>query len=102
MARVLGEDGTLVLNLVCRDSVLRADLMASLSAVWATIVSYKLEEEVNEVLFCSNSQKLKTSEIKQKVSSAFKLVNDHVRKVTKVQDDLIDLEDSMKLLKVAH
>ena len=102
MARVLGEDGTLVLNLVCRDSILRAGLMSSLSAVWSTIISYKLEEEVNEVLFCSNSQKLRTSESKQKVSTAFKLVNDHVKKVTKVQEDLIDLEDSLKLLKVAH
>ena len=76
--------------------------MASLSAVWSTIISYKLEEEVNEVLFCSSSQKLRSSESKQKVSTAFKLVNDHVKKVTKVQEDLIDLEDSLKLLKVAH
>ena len=31
---------------------------------------------------------------------AFKLVNDHVKKVTKDQDHLIDLEDSLQLLKI--
>ena len=65
-------------------------------------MSYKLEEEVNEILFCTNNEKLKTGEFNQTINQAFKLVNDHVKKVTKIKDDLIDLEDSMKLLKVNH
>jgi SAM-dependent methyltransferase len=102
LARLLGEGGMLVLNLVCRDSVLREELLAALRAVWSGIVSYKLEEEVNEIIFCTNNPKLRTGEVKQTITSAFKLVNDHVRKVTKVKDDLIDLEDSLKVLKIAH
>ena len=96
----LSKGGMFVLNLVCRDSVLRAEIVTKLSSLWSCVVSYKLEEEVNEILFCSNSDKLKTGDKNRTFHQAFKLVNDHVKKVTKDQDDLIDLEDSIKLLKI--
>ena len=102
VARVLGEAGVLVLNLVCRDSVVRAELLAALGATWQGLISYKLEEEVNEVIFASNSPKLRGAEVKQTMSAAFRQVNEHVRKVVKVQEDLIDLDDCLKLLKVSH
>ena len=57
---------------------------------------------MNEVLFSTNNEKLKTGEFNKTINQAFKLVNDHVKKVTKSKEDLIDLEDSMKLLKVNH
>ena len=98
----LAPGGMLVLNLVCRDSVLRASLMEDLSRVWSSIISYKLDEEVNEIIFCSTNEKLKTGEVKKTFSQAFKLVNDHVKKATRVKEDLIDLEESMQLLKVSH
>ena len=98
----LTKGGMFVLNLVCRDSVLRTEIVAKLTKLWNCVMSYKLEEEVNEILFCTNNEKLKTGEYNQTINQAFKLVNDHVKKVTKVKDDLIDLEDSMKLLKVNH
>ena len=96
----LSKGGMFVLNLVCRDSVLRAEIVTKLSSLWSCVVSYKLEEEVNEILFCSNSDKLKTGDKNRTFHQAFKSVNDHVKKVTKDQDDLIDLEDSIKLLKI--
>jgi len=94
--------GMFVLNLVCRDSVLREELMVRLVKVWPIIISYKLEEEVNEIVFCSSNDKLKSGEIKKTVNQAFKLVNDHVKKATKSKEDLIDLEETMQLLKVSH
>jgi len=94
--------GMLVLNLVCRDSVLRATLMDDLTQVWSSVVSYKLQEEVNEVLFCSSSDKVKNEGASKLFNQAFKLVNDHVKKATRGKDDLIDLEDSLQLLKVTH
>ena len=92
----------LVLNLVCRDSVLRADIVKDLSLIWPSVLSYKLEEEVNEILFCSNNEKLRTGDSKRFFHNAFRLVNDHVKKVSKCKDDLIDLEDSVRLLKINH
>ena len=98
----LSKGGILVLNLVCRDSVLRSEIIQKLTKIWHSVISYKLEEEVNEILFCTDNEKLKTGDINRTLNQAFKLVNDHVKKVTKTQDDLIDLEESMKLLKVNH
>ena len=65
-------------------------------------MSYKLEEEVNEIIFCTNNDKLKSTEAIKSFNQAFKLVNDHVKKVLRDDDELIDLEDAMKLLKVQH
>ena len=98
----LSKGGMFVLNLVCRDSVLRSEIVSKLSSLWQCVVSYKLEEEVNEVIFCTNNDKLKSSEAIKSFNQAFKLVNDHVKKVLRDDDELIDLEDAMKLLKVQH
>ena len=94
--------GMLVLNLVCRDSVLRADIVKDLSDIWQSVLSYKLEEEVNEILFCSDNEKLKSGDSKRFFNQAFRLVNDHVKKVSKSKEDLIDLEDSVRLLRLNH
>ena len=102
LASRLSKGGMFVLNLVCRDSILRAEILSKLSNNWQCVVSYKLEEEVNEILFCSNNEKLKSTEAVKTFNGAFKLVNDHVKKVLKDNDDFIDLEDAMKLLKVQH
>ena len=45
---------------------------------------------------------MRSLKVKKTVSQAFKLVNDHVKKATRVKEDLIDLEESMQLLKVSH
>ncbi|XP_074492054.1 eEF1A lysine and N-terminal methyltransferase [Sebastes fasciatus] len=45
--------GLFILNLVCRDSVLRKSVLERMSAVFPSIISRKIEGEVNEVLLCS-------------------------------------------------
>ncbi|XP_044054180.1 eEF1A lysine and N-terminal methyltransferase [Siniperca chuatsi] len=45
--------GVFVLNLVCRDSLLRKSVLERVSGVFPTILSRKIEGEVNEVLLCS-------------------------------------------------
>ncbi|XP_070688545.1 eEF1A lysine and N-terminal methyltransferase [Pempheris klunzingeri] len=45
--------GVFILNLVCRDSALRKSVLERVSAVFPTILSRKIEGEVNEVLLCS-------------------------------------------------
>jgi len=98
----MNKGGMFVLNLVCRDSVLRSEIVKKLTSIWTCVVSYKLEEEVNEILFCSNNEKLKSGDVNSTINQAFKLVNDHVKKVTKLKEDLIDLGDALKLLKINH
>ena len=70
LAATLLPAGMLVLNLVnttlllsiqlncrvqvCRDPTARAVAAAALAAVWRSVVSVKLEEDVNEIFFCSD------------------------------------------------
>jgi len=100
----LEDERMLVLNLVCRDSLVRQELVKTLREIWAAVISYKLEEEVNELLYCSNTNKLKSakdSEWKDSMSQAFKLVNEHVKKARKNKEELLDVEDCMKRLAIS-
>lgn len=46
-----------MLNLVCRDLVLKKSVLDRLRAVFPSILSRKIEEEVNEVLLCTCGEK---------------------------------------------
>uniref|UniRef100_A0A3P8UXK9 eEF1A lysine and N-terminal methyltransferase n=1 Tax=Cynoglossus semilaevis TaxID=244447 RepID=A0A3P8UXK9_CYNSE len=49
--------GIFMLNLVCRDLVLKKSVLDRLRAVFPSILSRKIEEEVNEVLLCTCGEK---------------------------------------------
>ncbi|XP_053178130.1 eEF1A lysine and N-terminal methyltransferase [Scomber japonicus] len=53
---LLTPKGVFILNLVCRDSALRKSVLERVSAVFPTILSRKIEGEVNEVLLCSRGE----------------------------------------------
>ena len=87
-----------------------------------SIISYKVPEEVNEILYCSSPTEQDTKQQKNKLSKidakhpilqGFRLVNDQVknirmsaRKKELIQDkvnadeEFLDLADSLKSLKV--
>ncbi|CAN9500634.1 unnamed protein product [Ophioblennius macclurei] len=45
--------GVFMLNLACRDSTLKNNVLERVSAVFPTVLSQKIEEETNEVLLCA-------------------------------------------------
>ncbi|MEQ2257873.1 eEF1A lysine and N-terminal methyltransferase [Xenotaenia resolanae] len=49
--------GLFILNLVCRDLVLRKNVLERVRSVFPTILSRKIAEEINEVLLCSREEK---------------------------------------------
>ncbi|XP_043986560.1 eEF1A lysine and N-terminal methyltransferase isoform X1 [Gambusia affinis] len=49
--------GLFILNLVCRDPVLRKDVLERVKSVFPTVLSRKIAEEINEVLLCSREEK---------------------------------------------
>lgn len=49
--------GLFILNLVCRDPVLRTDVLERVKSVFPTVLSRKIAEEINEVLLCSREEK---------------------------------------------
>ncbi|XP_076873354.1 eEF1A lysine and N-terminal methyltransferase [Brachyhypopomus gauderio] len=53
VCKLLTPRGVFMLNLVCRDSVLRRSVLERIQAVFATVYSRPIEGEVNEVLLCS-------------------------------------------------
>ncbi|KAM8874785.1 eEF1A lysine and N-terminal methyltransferase [Spinachia spinachia] len=54
VSRLLSSRGVFILNLVCRDSALRTSVRERVSATFPTVLSRKVEGEVNEVLLCSH------------------------------------------------
>lgn len=51
--KLISDKGLFVLNLVCRSEELSKEIKVKLRNIFSSISSYKLEEDVNEVLFCS-------------------------------------------------
>lgn len=48
-------NGMFILNMVCRDAKLREQVKKDLTDAFTTIHSYKMDEDINEVLFCMNT-----------------------------------------------
>lgn len=48
--------GIFILNLVCRDEQLRDKVLDDLRKAFHTVGSHKLDEDVNEILYCLNAE----------------------------------------------
>ncbi|XP_068095998.1 eEF1A lysine and N-terminal methyltransferase [Hyperolius riggenbachi] len=59
--KILKDDGVFILNLVCRDSVLKEKVMSVIHEVFPLIYAQKIEDEVNEILFCCHTSELKVN-----------------------------------------
>ncbi|KAF7668517.1 hypothetical protein LDENG_00009010 [Lucifuga dentata] len=56
VSRLLTPRGVFMLNLVCRDTVLRKSVLERVHGVFPSVLSRKIEGEVNEVLLCSHGK----------------------------------------------
>ncbi|TMS20719.1 Methyltransferase-like protein 13 [Larimichthys crocea] len=72
VSSLLTSRGVFILNLVCRDSALRKSVSERVSAVFPTILSRKIEGEVNEVLLCCRGEKNKTPTDADRILSSTK------------------------------
>lgn len=52
--KCIGTSGVFVLNLVCRDDKLREVVLSELRNAFRAVCAYKLEEDVNEIVYCRN------------------------------------------------
>ncbi|XP_075689411.1 eEF1A lysine and N-terminal methyltransferase isoform X2 [Rhinoderma darwinii] len=50
--KILKDNGIFILNLVCRDPVLKGQVIKTIHDVFPLIYVQKIEDEVNEILFC--------------------------------------------------
>ncbi|XP_072295357.1 eEF1A lysine and N-terminal methyltransferase isoform X2 [Eucyclogobius newberryi] len=74
VCRLLTPTGVFILNLVCRDSLLKKSLLERLKSIFPTIISGDVEGEVNQVLLCSkgDNQSPDTANVLQSMGQAGK------------------------------
>lgn len=102
--------GMFVLNLACRDANLRSQILKDVGEVFKTIWSYKVPEEVNEILFCTDHEwastaSKNTKKQKPALIEAFGKVNTHTKVIQKSvnarnEEELLDLDEAIKQLKL--
>lgn len=98
---IIGEKGLFILNLVCRDEKLRGSAMKCLKKYFPAMCTYKLDEDINEVIYCTNSEKLTNQKNwKKALISSGKTLNASVKAKKLSNDDLLDVTEFMKELKL--
>lgn len=100
--------GMFVLNLVCRDTRLREAVVADLRKLFSEgVLAFKVPEEVNEILFCSealkNPGRKRKLDPKHPVIEALRRVNEAVRVGGKKneEEEFVDVAESLKRLNFA-
>lgn len=105
VCRLLTPRGVFILNLVCRDSVLKKSLLERLRSIFPVIISGDVEGEVNQVLLCSKGEKKTedTTQILQSLNQAghnlqITLSSDKSGSQRNPQIDIIELIKEMKVV----
>ncbi|XP_063283424.1 eEF1A lysine and N-terminal methyltransferase [Pelobates fuscus] len=96
--KILKPDGIFVLNLVCRDSALNESVIKVLRDVFPLIYKQKIEDEVNEILFCcSVSEK---SMCPLGLIESAKNLEKQLKKTGLLWDKTYDLAEMLKNVKI--
>ncbi|KAH8412813.1 hypothetical protein KR009_005883 [Drosophila setifemur] len=98
---IIGPKGLFMLNLVCRDETLRTAAIEDLQKVFPAVCSYKLDEDINEVVYCANDEKYKTVEQWRKhFGTAGRGLNNAVKDNKLASEDALDVADFLSELKI--
>lgn len=89
--------GQLVINLVCRDAVLRDSILASLKRLFKHVANVRLYEEVNEVVFACDREAPYSPEA---LEAAAKGLNAAARARSLVSVKCVDLKDFLQSLTI--
>ncbi|KAK9510037.1 hypothetical protein O3M35_004910 [Rhynocoris fuscipes] len=92
---LLTPTGVFVLNLVCRDKNIRRDIYKRIEKTFETVGSVKLEDDLNEIIFCWTKTKL---EFKSTIATASNKFRDiiHHKKLEAIE--AVQLSRMMELL----
>lgn len=98
---IIGDKGLFILNLVCRDETLRANALKSLKTVFPAMCTFKLEEDINEVVYCSNNDKLTNlKNWKKLLGSSGRNLNAAVKTKKLNEEEMLDVTEFMNDLKL--
>jgi spermidine synthase len=87
---LLPNDGAFVLNFVCRDSSSRDQTVNTLKQIFSSVLSYKLDEDVNEIFYC----------FKEPMKDFNERFSRSGKKLNTIKNDMIDVKDLMEKLKL--
>ncbi|XP_069823714.1 eEF1A lysine and N-terminal methyltransferase isoform X2 [Dendropsophus ebraccatus] len=96
--KILKDDGLFILNLVCRDPVLKGQVISTIHEVFPLIYVQKIEDEVNEILFCRpvSGQSKEISDLKESAKSLEK----QLRRPGTTWDETFVLADMFKSVQI--
>ncbi|EDW02775.1 eEF1A lysine and N-terminal methyltransferase homolog [Drosophila grimshawi] len=97
---IIGPKGLFMLNLVCRDETLRAEAINNLQQVFSSVCSYKLDEDINEVVYCTNAEYKTVEQWKKQLGTAGRCMNSAVRDQKLANKDSVDVADFLSELKI--
>ncbi|KAM4023480.1 eEF1A lysine and N-terminal methyltransferase isoform 2-T2 [Anomaloglossus baeobatrachus] len=94
----LAQKGIFILNLVCRDPVLKKKVINTIHEVFPLIYVQKIEDEVNEILFCCpvSGQRRDLSELKESARSLEK----QLKRPGMLWDETFVLADMLKSVQI--
>ncbi|XP_073827007.1 eEF1A lysine and N-terminal methyltransferase homolog isoform X2 [Musca autumnalis] len=98
---ILSENGLFILNLVCRDETLREKTLDDLKEIFPSLCSYKLDEDVNEIIYGTNNDKYKNLPAwKKSLGASGQKLNSVTKKKKLCKDEVLDVTDFLNELKI--
>lgn len=88
-----------ILNLVTRDENLRESALNKLKEKFQTIVSYKLDEDVNEIVYCQNGNQ-NMDEWNKRMELSVQNVNKMMRTQAVNEQNIIEVQEFLQELKL--
>lgn len=88
-----------ILNLVTRDENLRESALNKLKEKFQTIVSYKLDEDVNEIVYCQNGDQ-NMDEWNKRMELSVQNVNKMMRTQAVNEQNIIEVQEFLQELKL--
>jgi hypothetical protein len=92
--------GLFILNLVCRISELREEAINKLKAVFKSVSSCKLEQDLNEIIFCTDDAIEQTETWRNRLEDAANRLNALAKKRKLQTGDFVDVTHLLNSLKI--
>lgn len=98
---ILIDKGVFVLNLVCRDDALRHKVLDLVSQTFTCSYSYKIKDEVNEIVYGLKGVERETNDLFPNLSVNLRCLNNAIKeRHGSISEDLIEVEVMMNSLTI--
>lgn len=83
---------------MCRDEKLREQVFKDLKKTFSSVVSYKLDEDVNEIIYCQNIEH-DAKKWKEAMEKSAKYINEILKKEQNYSE-VVDVQEFLEELKM--